>query len=326
VTFVPDLEYPVPPHPTWHILDNSKLACYKACPRRFFYSYILGWGSKRKSVHLIWGEGVHRMLAHCYRNGWSDVAMKEAVNLAVDYYRETFDPIEDADHAPKTAAQFEVILQAYANKYVEHQDFSVLHSEVGFKMKILNDLTIAGRIDLVVQYSDSSIGLIDFKTAGRMPSEAGANQWYMSSQIRTYLSALRRKYPDHDVGQASIRLIVPYKPRADGTAKKTALLDLPVSLDDAQLLLWEKETVNWVAKMADDYRSLSRAGQGEDTDFFPGNTNSCFDYARLCTYFDQCSVWLNPLDHIDVEGIPEGKHEAFWDPTKEKAEEVWNLT
>jgi len=181
---------------------------------------------------------------------------------------------------------------------------------------------MAGRIDLVIQNEDSSISLIDFKTAGRMPSAAGVNQWQMSNQMRTYISALKRKYPEHDIPQATIRVIVPYKTDSKGKRKKTGLLEIPVILSDEQLNLWERETEYWIGRLTDDYRRLAESVQDAKTVFFVGDDNSCFDYARLCTYFDQCAVWTNALQ----EGMPTGKVQAFWDPTKEKAEEVWDLT
>ena len=126
MTFIPDLPYPVDPHPTWHVLDSTKLKCYRSCPRRFLYSYVLGWGSARKSVHLVWGECVHRMLAHCYRNGWNESVLLQAIEIGESYYRETFGPMEDAEYAPKTAAQLEIVLREYMNEYAEKQAFHVM--------------------------------------------------------------------------------------------------------------------------------------------------------------------------------------------------------
>lgn len=326
MTFIPDLKYPVDPHPTWHVLDNSKLDCYRRCPRCFLYKYVFGWGSLGKNVNLIWGEGVHRMLGHCYRNGWDENIMKEAVELAVSYYREFFSPMEDIEYAPKTATKFGQVLQDYYNEYVEQDTLTTLHTEIAFRVRLRRGDIIAGRMDWTVQQRDTSLMVIDWKSSYRMPGEKGTNQWQISGQLGTYLYALRRKYPDHEISQAMISLIVPYMPnKRTGKQKKTGLLRIPVILSNDQLDLWEKETEVWIDRITEDYQKLSEAGQGKDVQCFVRDGTSCFDFGRLCSYFDQCSIWLNPLDHI-AEGLPEGKQQAYWDPTREKAEEVWDLT
>jgi len=319
ISHVPDLSYPIEVHPSWHVLDNSKLTLYARCPRRFMFKYLMGWGSARPSVHTKWGEAVHLMLAHCYRHGWDAQNRRTAIDLATELYRAVFTEMDDVENAPKTAAQFEPIIEQYLKWYGAEEKFTVLHTEVAFHMQLTDDISIAGRMDLVGQEEDESIFVLDWKTAGRMPNQKAINQWQLSNQMATYLYALRKKYPDHQVDRAVISIIVPYK-----SGKKPAFLRIPVYLTDEQLELWRHETINMVKNLRKDYVSLADGSNQQFPEFFERRTIACYDFASLCPYFDQCCAWINPLSHLS-EGIPHNMAKSYWDPTREKAEEVWNL-
>ena len=60
-------------------------------------------------------------------------------------------------------------------------------------------------------------------------------------------------------------------------------------------------------------------------DCFPRNPTSCYDFGRLCSFFDQCTTWVNPLEHIQ-QGPPRGMVVDHWNPLEDlKCGEVWEL-
>jgi hypothetical protein len=57
----------------------------------------------------------------------------------------------------------------------------------------------------------------------------------------------------------------------------------------------------------------------------PRNPTSCYDFGRLCSFFDQCTAWVNPLEHIQ-QGPPRGMVVDHWNPLEDlKCGEVWEL-
>ena len=71
----------IKPHETWDIHDASKIQAYMACPRAYFYRYVLGWETEEKNIHFIFGEGWHRAMEHLLINGYNSKAQAEAAQL-----------------------------------------------------------------------------------------------------------------------------------------------------------------------------------------------------------------------------------------------------
>ena len=87
----------IQPHPTWDIMDSSKLICYKECPRKFFYQYILGWQNAYPNNHLVFGSAWH-MAMEWLLNHPKDIA--GAALAFLEYYREHFPPNTDELFVP----------------------------------------------------------------------------------------------------------------------------------------------------------------------------------------------------------------------------------
>lgn len=149
--------YPVQPHPTWDIMDASKLKTYLTCERMFFFEYVLGWRPDFTSNHLHFGSAHHEAMefltrVFCHPSGKDEpelrtynmipselVSMIGGINLdqaAVlllpkypvieyafnkffDYYRNDpeFTPETDEFYAPKTPGREALALLLYAHNY-----------------------------------------------------------------------------------------------------------------------------------------------------------------------------------------------------------------
>ena len=334
---------------TANLLDNSRIECYFRCPRRYFYRYHLGWRGERTSVHLVWGEAWHRVMAAWYTNQASMVHQPAPNQLrcGTDYYREHFSPADDENNAPKTCAALGVCFKDYVKAYEkEDTQFTTLAVEIGFKLEIAPGVWMSGRIDQILQ--DNLTGDIivrDHKSASQLPDMKGVNQWQMSTQAACYLTAAKRKYPEHYVREFEVNIVVPRKvstslkvvaDKNQDSGRKlvkrkqspTGLTRISVGLEDGQLGMW-----CWEAEQLSNeilwQEAIWNKPDTQDTQptmaTFRRTPTSCYDFHSLCTYFDQCSVWTDPLKEIK-SGPPRGMVVDHWDPLVDlKCSEVWKL-
>ena len=307
-------------------LDNSKIEQYLRCPRAYWYRYVLGWKSERTSVDLVWGEAWHRVLAAHYIGGQVD----ECVQAGVNYYREHFSPADDADNLPKTAGALDTCFHHYIQTYEkEDAEYTTLAVEVGFRLEIAPGVWMTGRVDRIAQDNiTGDIVIQDHKSSKKMPDGKGVNQWQMSGQAACYLSAVKRKFPEHHVREFQINLTVPRIP----TSKlRTGLQRISVQLTEEQLREWVEETVCTQGDIQAATRNVNDPGEhplyqkNELRQGFRRNQTSCYDFGRLCSFFDQCTTWVNPLEHIQ-QGPPRGMVVEHWNPLEDlKCGEEWEL-
>ena len=111
-----DLNYPIPWHDSWAIIDSSKLSDnFITCPRMFFYKDVLGWKSTAPNNHLIFGSAWHVGQEHLLLKGYD--AVDEAIMLFMASYREELGPDTDGMFAPKTPANDDAAFRDYVGNY-----------------------------------------------------------------------------------------------------------------------------------------------------------------------------------------------------------------
>lgn len=196
-----------PDFPTY--IDSSMLGTFKACPRKFYYQYLLHLSPVEKSIHLVAGGAfakgleVARMAFHRDKltpeesvhagqiaalSEWGDYPYKEdnaknlgAILLAIEEYfrRHGFatDPIqpfmyEKADGNPVPAVEFSFALPLGIN-----------HPQTG------EPLLYCGRFDLLGVYNNTLFA-VDEKTTTRL-GPTWCRQWDLRSQFTGYCWAAK---------------------------------------------------------------------------------------------------------------------------------------
>lgn len=305
----------ITPHPTWDILDASKLKRYKECPRKFFYTYILGWTSATPNNHLVFGSAWHVALEHLYLNRFSQKSVLEAHVLFLEHYRAVFPAETDELFQPKTPENGTDSLTAYAETYRRDlEDFRVLYTELGGVMLVSPERTMTFKHDVILMHeSTGDVVARDYKTAQRHYTNWGEH-WELSTQMQTYLHALHCLYPD----QAEMSIIVDcaffYATDKKRPPRATEFATHMIAKTHDQMQAWLDDTNEWIDRMDYDKYALIHH---DDTDqptmrSYPKNDNACFNYGRRCQFFDFCTAWANPLTRCDEPPI--GFNVEWWDP------------
>lgn len=169
-------------------LTQSRLACFRACPRRHYLRYELGIATEETSFPLRVGTAFHA--AHEARANGQDVA------AALD--AQDLDPFD----AALVAAMFDAHERRWASEPIE-----AVAAELAFDVPVRNPDTgassplwrLRGVIDRIVRLADGRLALLEMKTTSQDFSP-GADYWmrlHLDLQLSLYVVAAREM--GHDV-------------------------------------------------------------------------------------------------------------------------------
>ena len=299
---------PVPMHPeAWQVLDSTKLQCFSACPRQFFYEYILGWRREYISNHLIFGQAWHEALEHIYKTGFDPKELGPAYEKFLTIYRRELPESTDSWFKGKTPDNALLALAEYVRQYpTDTYEIEVLDTEVGGQVVIGRDREITVKLDLIGR-RNGQIMALEHKT-GSACGETWANQWKLSIQIGAYLHALNSCYDCEG-----------YNPiiYVNGTffyVKSRKFMRVPMMRSGAAMLNW-LETVHALMDAIEmEFAKLALASDSAEVlAAFPMHPTACTSYAG-CQYHDLCTCVANPLTYSEP---PTGYTTYWWDPLSE---------
>ncbi len=164
------------------VLTHSRLACFRACPRRHYLRYELGLRPEVTSFALRVGSAFHH---------------------AVDASAKGRDPaaaIDDGLDDPYDRALVAAMLDAHQRRWADDCT-EVIASELPFDLPLVNPATgaasklwrLAGVIDAIVRLPDGRLALREMKTTSRdfAPGEDYWLRLHLDSQLSIYVIAAR---------------------------------------------------------------------------------------------------------------------------------------
>lgn len=297
----------------WPILDSTKLQSFAACPRQYFFEYVLGWRSDRPSNHLVFGQAWHSALEYLYSQGNFDPATQAiAFRHFLATYRKEFPETTDEWFGGKTPlAALEALVEYCQNYASDLYAYKVLATEVIDQLDITGtgEYVITVKLDGVFQdTSTNKIVIMEHKT-GSSSGQYWATQWHLSLQVGAYIAACNHYY-----GQDETPCIV------DGIfflkTKRNFQREIVIRSADS-MKNWENTVVTLMDRIEANYQML---GNYDDTKYaiqksFSQNPGACSNYGG-CQFHELCTCNSNPLALYEAGGRkpPIGYKEFWWNP------------
>jgi hypothetical protein len=313
------LPAPLEYHPTFDILDATKIQSFMDSPRRFFYEYILGWRKEEPNIHLAFGSAWHEAMEYMMNNvgNYSDSVVINAFDLFVTTFVEAYgstgmDEVKNPDKALQALA-------LYA-KMFEGDDFRTLYTEVAGTVPIrLPDRLLHVKVDSIIECEDGIWSMEHKSTGNEFSWNTGswAGQWGLKPQIFGYTHFLRALYGPIARGVKINGLLV--------SKRRVDMKRIPFR-KSADMMQASLDSLNhWVDQIDWNMRQLEQESAANQTMFaFPCNGVSCTKF-NTCPYSAFCEQWPNPLQKADR--LPSGLIIDRWDPrrSEEKAKVVMHL-
>lgn len=302
------------------VMDSTKIQDYLECPRRFFFSRVLGWQPELTSVHLVFGSAWHEAMEFLAQNGHTLENVTPAFDKFMEIYRASFPPEMDSSNSPKTPTNALRALIKYVEVYPEPRDYDVLHTEVAGCVSI-GGFDIHFKMDTVCH---GEVGYFshEHKTS-KYFNKQWADQWRQSIQIGTYSHTLYCMYPEREVFGVYVNgafIVDPPRIKKDGTpyegSKDIEFQRLPARRTMASMQDWLETVTFWLECVDRDFAKLSECNESDPVlTAFHKNPKQCTNYGA-CPYLDHCVVQRNPLAHVN--DIPLGMRVDHWDPRKQR--------
>lgn len=295
-----------------NIIDSSKLADFKLCPRKYLYRHILGWTPEHKGFDLIVGSAWHEAMAAILQAKKEGNTYESALPLALALFNKEYDKIEcPPETGAKTRENCLNAIISYVTLYDDKDDFRVLEIEIPGAIPLTEDgdKILHFKLDTIIE-KDGVLAVLEHKTASRT-STAWEQGWNIKTQIGAYLHFLslyddspRRKcvYINAAILAPPPRIKKNGEPYANSGAG-TQFLRLPVSRTDELMQSWLNDTLGLIYMI-----DLCK-----ERNWFPRNDTGCTTY-RGCPYIDMCVCTGDPLDEPEP---PLGYVKEYWDPREE---------
>lgn len=319
------LPLPTPQHPSYEVLDASKLNTFMECPRKFFYSYLLAWRSEVPNNHLVFGSAWHKAMEHLLLHGYNADTVLGAFAAFEKEYRKTFtEPATDEMFWPKNPDRAFEALIAYTR---EHQGdevkFQPLYTEIAFSVSLDPERVMHGRMDSIVRLVETGkIASLEHKTASS--ANRWGEQWPLSMQGSLYTHALCCLYGYDELHGIIFNGTVFKKVKGTRGGEKFEFVRETVKRSKNGMQAWHANTLYWHQAVENEYELLSLTTDKHETmTAFPMNTTACSNYFG-CQFKEFCLAWKNPLQRCAEP--PLGLKIERWNPLDEPASVKMELT
>jgi hypothetical protein len=287
-----------------HTIDSTLLAAFRACPQKFFLSYVEHWKGVQKSVHLVAGgafaSAIEAAREAYYVEGKSD-SDAEAIGMSalIKSYGDFECPPDSAKSLERMLGAFEFYLFNYPLGGDGAEPITLPSGRKGIEFSFAEPLSIAhpvtgnpilytGRSDMVANRHGTGIWNYDEKTTSALGA-TWSRQWEMRSQFTGYNWALLQQgiKPQGTI----VRGVSILKTKYD-------TLEVPTYRSQHEIDLWEKQTL----------RDIRRMIQCWEEGYWD------YDLDGACTEYGGCQFQRICKSSTPDEWLPAHFMQRVWDP------------
>lgn len=326
----------IPYHPSWEIVDSSKMDDFLRCNRYFFYRHILGWRLSIPAHDLHFGECWHRAREHQLINGYDDI--EGAYDKFITHYRTVFGPETDTLYRPKVPDAVEQALSNVAityyndlidNELLRNPETNEPFTEISGTVPIDDKRVLYFRMDsLLRSHLTDKIFSWDHKTTTKYINYSSwEDGFYLSMQNGTYTHCMYCLFPIEEVlGVEFCGCGFEYLSR--GSKNRPAgfystLKRVPAFKTSDQMNVWLWTAINTYDSIEMELDRLSHCKESDPVlQAFPINPGGCTKF-RGCEYHDFCLRWPNPIQRCQEPEL--GFHQEYWDPREKDARNKMKL-
>jgi putative RecB family exonuclease len=218
------------------IYSYSQLNTYGNCPLQYKLRYRDRIKRYTEGVEAFLGKMVHQTLEKCY----NDVRLTHPVSLPElhAYYESIWQQnwhdeiaiVREGVTAKNYLAQGRQMLERYYHRYAPFQSDITLGTEVrlNFSLDGSDRYKFIGYVDRLCRAADEVYEIQDYKTGGRLPTQAEADD---DRQLALYQIGLRQRWPD----VTAVRLVwyyLAFDEKLVSTRDETALAKLEQTMKD----------------------------------------------------------------------------------------------
>jgi len=303
-------------------VDSTLIAAFRACPQKFYLSYVQHWKSTTKSVHLVAGgafaSAIEAAREAFYVEG-KNSSDSEAIGMTalIKGYGDFECPPESAKSLERMLGAFEFYLFNYPLGGDGAEPITLPGGRKGIEFSFAEPLAInhpvtgvpilyTGRSDMVANRHGTGIWNYDEKTTSSLGATWG-RQWEMRSQFTGYNWALLQQgiKPQGTI----VRGISILKTKYD-------TMEVPTYRSPHEIALWEKQTLRDIKRMI----ACWEEGYWD------------YDIDGACTEYGGCQFQRICKSSNPEEWLPAHFQRVVWDPLEraqisvEAYERKWGFT
>jgi hypothetical protein len=289
--------------------DNTSISIFKDCPRKYHYSMIEGYRSKRPSAPLLFGSAYHDAVETFDLGIANGLPRDEALRIAV---RRAFE-LSDQSFGDDTRRTRLTLLRSivwYAEQFATDslKTYVFPNGKVGLEMSFRFELPFAphgenspyvycGHMDKLATYN-GSLWTVERKTTTTTLSEQFFGRYFFSSQIGGYVYAGKVVYDTPVVGAIieATQLAVNF----------TRFSRAVVHRVNDHLEEWMQDLNYWI-------RQIEYSAKHS---YWPHNTESCSKYSG-CQFRGVCSK----SPHVRALILETEFVKDRWNPLKSRGDE-----
>lgn len=306
-------------------VDSTSLGLFKECPRKYYYSIMLGWEPKAENVHFVFGILMHGCAERYHHKKAEGQSHDDALDFVVDWLlKQTWNsalkrPWDSGDSYKNRYTLLRTVV-GYLDKYGEHDALKTVILENG---KPAVELSFSFPLGLTSQYTGE-----EFQACGHLDRLATLNDDAYIPDVKTSKSDLGPRFwqgfdPSNQFGMYLLAGQIVYKLPVKGLIIDAAQVLVGDSRFDRKLIVKDKFQLDefyksllwWVRRMEE--AAIEADGLADKSEAYPMNETSCTKY-NGCQFLVAgiCSRSPSSRQH----GLESHFKTRIWDPLQRRGD------